>query len=53
MHLESGFTININAGFVHIVFPEQEEEDNHDCIIDSQESEFYGPASSCEDHEDD
>jgi hypothetical protein len=56
VHLESGFTIDINAGFVHIVLSKEEEDDNQDkpyCIIDSEEQEFYGRASSCEDPEDD
>jgi hypothetical protein len=58
VHLESSFTIDLNAGFVHIMLPEEEDDNqdkcyNNDCIIDRQENEIYGHVSSYEDLDDD
>jgi hypothetical protein len=57
VHLENGYSIEINVGFVQVI---QQNEDNDDYdpvqyanpFVDSQENEKHGRASSCEDPND-
>ena len=50
IHLETRISININSGFVHFLSHSNEEDQTMN-IIDSQEHEPYGRASSCEEQE--